>query len=149
MNGAGRVVRRRPRRVGDVAGEWRRALARNIRRSLASRLSRPAYGPPGQRVAIGRRFGRKNRLLCALVLSILRASSVAGGCANDRSMPPGPTWRRFVWAPVPSPKPVAVRSEEHTSELQSRLHLVCRLLLEKKTGRIMFQPLRYTPLNPR
>src|SRR2546429_6136394 len=27
---------------------------------------------------------------------------------------------------------VAIRSEEHTSELQSRLHLVCRLLLEKK-----------------
>src|SRR3989449_5809105 len=30
------------------------------------------------------------------------------------------------WAPEPP------RSEEHTSELQSRLHLVCRLLLEKK-----------------
>src|SRR5205809_4870010 len=28
--------------------------------------------------------------------------------------------------------PKAARSEEHTSELQSRLHLVCRLLLEKK-----------------
>src|SRR2546422_7736797 len=28
--------------------------------------------------------------------------------------------------------PVGGRSEEHTSELQSRLHLVCRLLLEKK-----------------
>src|SRR5687768_17789665 len=27
---------------------------------------------------------------------------------------------------------LAQRSEEHTSELQSRLHLVCRLLLEKK-----------------
>src|SRR2546429_142923 len=27
---------------------------------------------------------------------------------------------------------IAKRSEEHTSELQSRLHLVCRLLLEKK-----------------
>src|SRR2546429_2069492 len=27
---------------------------------------------------------------------------------------------------------VSPRSEEHTSELQSRLHLVCRLLLEKK-----------------
>src|SRR3989449_7146431 len=27
---------------------------------------------------------------------------------------------------------VRMRSEEHTSELQSRLHLVCRLLLEKK-----------------
>src|SRR2546429_7039233 len=29
------------------------------------------------------------------------------------------------------------RSEEHTSELQSRLHLVCRLLLEKKKNEIM------------
>src|SRR2546429_862012 len=29
----------------------------------------------------------------------------------------------------------AKRSEEHTSELQSRLHLVCRLLLEKKKNR--------------
>src|SRR5687768_18245036 len=29
-----------------------------------------------------------------------------------------------------------VRSEEHTSELQSRLHLVCRLLLEKKKNKI-------------
>src|SRR5207253_11504994 len=28
----------------------------------------------------------------------------------------------------------AARSEEHTSELQSRGHLVCRLLLEKKNG---------------
>src|SRR3989449_2531619 len=28
--------------------------------------------------------------------------------------------------------PAKTRSEEHTSELQSRLHLVCRLLLEKK-----------------
>src|SRR2546422_524788 len=30
----------------------------------------------------------------------------------------------------------ALRSEEHTSELQSRLHLVCRLLLEKKKKHI-------------
>src|SRR2546422_11607087 len=30
------------------------------------------------------------------------------------------------------PEVVGERSEEHTSELQSRLHLVCRLLLEKK-----------------
>src|SRR2546429_3019312 len=34
---------------------------------------------------------------------------------------------------LPDADPVALaRSEEHTSELQSRLHLVCRLLLEKK-----------------
>src|SRR2546422_5556608 len=33
----------------------------------------------------------------------------------------------------------AKRSEEHTSELQSRLHLVCRLLLEKKKKQIEVQ----------
>src|SRR2546422_4580484 len=33
------------------------------------------------------------------------------------------------------------RSEEHTSELQSRLHLVCRLLLEKKKKQLIHQAL--------
>src|SRR2546422_5215753 len=41
------------------------------------------------------------------------------------------------------------RSEEHTSELQSRLHLVCRLLLEKKKkvhiSRAMGPPTGETP----
>src|SRR5690554_7121565 len=32
-------------------------------------------------------------------------------------------------------RPILNRSEEHTSELQSRPHLVCRLLLEKKKTR--------------
>src|SRR5690606_41271592 len=36
--------------------------------------------------------------------------------------------------PSPYPKPTTSRSEEHTSELQSRQNLVCRLLLEKKTS---------------
>src|SRR2546429_2672189 len=31
---------------------------------------------------------------------------------------------------------IQTRSEEHTSELQSRLHLVCRLLLEKKKEKL-------------
>src|SRR2546422_7085580 len=39
--------------------------------------------------------------------------------------------RGFVAAERHGPR-APVRSEEHTSELQSRLHLVCRLLLEKK-----------------
>src|SRR5439155_24676353 len=42
-------------------------------------------------------------------------------------------WQRLASLPDPTAKPIAVaRSEEHTSELQSRGHLVCRLLLEKK-----------------
>src|SRR2546429_818188 len=47
-------------------------------------------------------------------------AAVAGGFrTNQRSAPAQPLARQD-------------RSEEHTSELQSRLHLVCRLLLEKK-----------------
>src|SRR2546422_6745639 len=38
----------------------------------------------------------------------------------------------FVWHLVLPALVLLLRSEEHTSELQSRLHLVCRLLLEKK-----------------
>src|SRR3712207_8982586 len=37
-----------------------------------------------------------------------------------------------AWVAISPPPPADVRSEEHTSELQSRQYLVCRLLLEKK-----------------
>src|SRR2546429_4597163 len=36
-----------------------------------------------------------------------------------------------------TPNVLVFRSEEHTSELQSRLHLVCRLLLEKKKSSLL------------
>src|SRR2546422_2586823 len=39
----------------------------------------------------------------------------------------------------PPQESLAARSEEHTSELQSRLHLVCRLLLEKKKRKVASQ----------
>src|SRR2546422_7227274 len=39
------------------------------------------------------------------------------------------SWEHVLWLALGQ----KIRSEEHTSELQSRLHLVCRLLLEKKT----------------
>src|SRR5438309_2480883 len=45
-----------------------------------------------------------------------------------------------------------VRSEEHTSELQSQFHLVCRLLLEQKKHSIaqllLFAPPDFMPLTP-
>src|SRR2546422_7098556 len=44
-----------------------------------------------------------------------------------------PTWLLRFLVPVTTAGNIRrSRSEEHTSELQSRLHLVCRLLLEKK-----------------
>src|SRR3989442_10280926 len=48
---------------------------------------------------------------------------------TDASSEPGPRARRDH---LLRRRAVQVRSEEHTSELQSRPHLVCRLLLEKK-----------------
>src|SRR3712207_7360949 len=42
-------------------------------------------------------------------------------------------------------RPHVLRSEEHTSELQSRQYIVCRLLLEKKN--ISFQPRELTPIH--
>src|SRR3989442_11960795 len=42
------------------------------------------------------------------------------------------SWKLALLIKAASPSPLFLRSEEHTSELQSRPHLVCRLLLEKK-----------------
>src|SRR5258708_27926420 len=50
--------------------------------------------------------------------------------ATDRRCPSVPTTRKTE--PRSSSLRTSVRSEEHTSELQSPDHLVCRLLLEKK-----------------
>src|SRR3989442_6268317 len=61
----------------------------------------------------------------ALPISRAAAQSAASAYASIG----GQTQTRFR-----SPK--EARSEEHTSELQSRPHLVCRLLLEKKKKRI-------------
>src|SRR3989440_3260961 len=43
----------------------------------------------------------------------------------------------------PRPDREGIRSEEHTSELQSRSDLVCRLLLEKKNDRARPDPTRW------
>src|SRR3989442_11598154 len=57
----------------------------------------------------------------ARVHSVLSGGPGAGGPLRPRLLAPEP--------------PGTGRSEEHTSELQSRPHLVCRLLLEKKKKR--------------
>src|SRR2546422_2404215 len=57
----------------------------------------------------------------------LVGSEAAGAGVNDRYTAAA---RRHQG--VTGQRAARARSEEHTSELQSRLHLVCRLLLEKK-----------------
>src|SRR3712207_7405647 len=58
-----------------------------------------------------------------------------GGGPSSKTWPRCPPQRR-QWTSVL----VMNRSEEHTSELQSRQYLVCRLLLEKKKHRIPEAP---------
>src|SRR2546422_7540701 len=70
---------------------------------------------------------------CALPISPthswIRGLDIERRAGRDRRRrDAGRTPGRAPLAPAPQPQ----RSEEHTSELQSRLHLVCRLLLEKK-----------------
>src|SRR4051794_41361103 len=64
-----------------------------------------------------------------------RVPGLAGGAGRDlpgaRVAPAGRGVVRSGAVAVRRPRPGS-RSEEHTSELQSPVHLVCRLLLEKK-----------------
>src|SRR2546422_2648772 len=93
------------------------------RRSLfcweLERCSRYPYNishdrPSPRRLSGLHRVGRRNTRPCA-------------------SCTPRQSTRIFSDSPLFITRPgVWERSEEHTSELQSRLHLVCRLLLEKK-----------------
>src|SRR3989449_3407326 len=63
-------------------------------------------------------------------MTVLRATLTCPHCGHERS--------------ETMPTNACVRSEEHTSELQSRLHLVCRLLLEKKKNKQAVTP-HYQP----
>src|SRR5260370_8953388 len=69
----------------------------------------------------------------ALPISRVRlvAAAATGNAGWTASCVPSPTGRSFGCTSSMQSTPPA-RSEEHTSELQSHLNLVCRLLLEKK-----------------
>src|SRR2546422_8412895 len=82
--------------------------------------------------------------------TLFRSTGQAGAGANSRTVSSRPDPRRA--SSVSDEPGIArcartehspTRSEEHTSELQSRLHLVCRLLLEKKKVKIV-DPLQRT-----
>src|SRR2546422_4436452 len=70
-----------------------------------------------------------------LFRSFLHRTACPAATSSDRAVPWGSTGQprpRYAGTPAFQGRGCPVRSEEHTSELQSRLHLVCRLLLEKK-----------------
>src|SRR2546422_7913168 len=68
------------------------------------------------------------RLVCEALRIVLRIGAMEFSCVRIL---------QIVWSRRLRTLPAGLsRSEEHTSELQSRLHLVCRLLLEKKKKKI-------------
>src|SRR5256884_4471828 len=77
-------------------------------------------------------------LPCCLAVCRMLVSTAWARAPRGVRLPP-----QFLRAPIRARMArsltLFVRSEEHTSELQSRLHLVCRLLLEKKKTRISIQ----------
>src|SRR5690625_5858574 len=64
------------------------------------------------------------------------AGSAAAGSGTCAARPNVQRWWSWSWCSSSVRRAPAQRSEEHTSELQSRGHLVCRLLLEKKNESI-------------
>src|SRR5438309_6967366 len=62
-----------------------------------------------------------------------RGANVVGGHSNLLKHEP---LIRFKNGSATKPRNHEIRSEEHTSELQSQFHLVCRLLLEKKNTEV-------------
>src|SRR3712207_8388397 len=83
-------------------------------------------------------FRSGKRPLCAPARSLARALAPArertvGRRREHRPGPPGVTCVTRAGKSSPKGGLNGTRSEEHTSELQSRQYLVCRLLLEKKT----------------
>src|SRR5438874_10239261 len=60
------------------------------------------------------------------------ANAVIAAAAMCLQIRPSCAMRTWKSGQVHEPVPISKRSEEHTSELQSRRDLVCRLLLEKK-----------------
>src|SRR3989449_8226106 len=81
------------------------------------------------------------------------ASTSGGGSPVRARTAPSELRRKRRWRHAPPPLPPELarrrprthRSEEHTSELQSRLHLVCRLLLEKKKKEVPKTSIHHRP----
>src|SRR5438445_9615370 len=73
-------------------------------------------------------------------LPISRSANKSGSSSSRGSREATPHWtiRSSRWQPAGWTR--SKRSEEHTSELQSRQYLVCRLLLEKKNDNNMLDP---------
>src|SRR3712207_5257639 len=137
----------RPRRVLPPVECWRgtnpsqaakcRAVSKSpIPSPTVAAISEAVIGPtPG---IVARRLAVSSRRACATISASSASirSAVARHCSsmpsNTSHACSGKVSSSSTSATSSSSLPMPFRSEEHTSELQSRQYLVCRLLLEKK-----------------
>src|SRR5687768_17655424 len=90
-------------------------------------------------ISSSRGFNIQQRTISGELFAALGIPIVAGRSFDDRDHAGVPahavvsaSFARQAFPGLVFEAVIGQRSEEHTSELQSRLHLVCRLLLEKK-----------------
>src|SRR2546425_1745934 len=76
------------------------------------------------------------------------ARSHAVGSSSLKNRTAKPTRRKGMGNDPNTCSAEALRSEEHTSELQSLAYLVCRLLLEKKKQQVMMKISTLTIVSP-
>src|SRR3712207_7665395 len=99
-------------------------------------MSTPWVGSSRRKTTGRRRNHFANRTFCWLPpLKVISRASTA---------PDGRTSSRSIHCSASARSGLRRRSEEHTSELQSRQYLVCRLLLEKKKQMLVFLHLLLT-----
>src|SRR5687768_2292824 len=132
------MVKRRPR---DLASFLRRLLS-----SISSLAKSSWLKPPSSRNRSARAKTYEPAAHFLRRLTIFQKPTKSFRlmiCSSRRTRQPPPAYFPDAMRLAVAAKSVALgkesastkiiqRSEEHTSELQSRLHLVCRLLLEKK-----------------
>src|SRR5690606_41035614 len=102
--------------------------ARSVCSVSVDRMRQPPRAPPFPYTTLFRSRLRGRRVRA------LRGNPRKAGFCTARVLGPGPAGIavRGQYPYGLHRRPVVLRSEEHTSELQSRENLVCRLLLEKK-----------------
>src|SRR3712207_7785799 len=94
-------------------------------------------GLAGQRAALAAADAGASVAILSKVHPV-RSHSVAAAGGINAALKPEDTWESHAYDTVKGSDflgdqdAIEIRSEEHTSELQSRQYLVCRLLLEKK-----------------